>query len=275
MKKLVRFDWAAKKLLRSKANFGILEGFLSEVLKEDIRIEHILESEGNKDSYDDKYNRVDLLVKNSHEELIIIEVQIEDQIDYFQRIFYGISKVTTEYIKESEEYSKIKKVISISILYFDLGQGGDYVYHGRTNFVGIHDRKELKLSPKQKKEFRKTHLFELLPEYYLIKVNQFNDLAKDPLDEWIYFLKNEEIKKEFNAKGLREAKKKLDVLKLPEKERKTYERFMESVRDKNSFHLSTFVQGHKKGLEQGIEQALKKMIQSGISEDEARKILGI
>ena len=44
-KKLVRFDWAMKKMLRHKANFGILEGFLSELLSEEIKIKQIIESE--------------------------------------------------------------------------------------------------------------------------------------------------------------------------------------------------------------------------------------
>ena len=35
-RKLITFDWAMKRLLRSKANFDILEGFLSELLDEDI-----------------------------------------------------------------------------------------------------------------------------------------------------------------------------------------------------------------------------------------------
>ena len=44
-RKLISFDWAMKKLLRSKANFDILEGFLSELFKEDIHILEVLESE--------------------------------------------------------------------------------------------------------------------------------------------------------------------------------------------------------------------------------------
>ena len=39
--KLIRFDWAIKRLLRHKANFGILEGFLSVLLNEDITIRQI------------------------------------------------------------------------------------------------------------------------------------------------------------------------------------------------------------------------------------------
>lgn len=60
---LVRFDCDLKKLLRNKANFEILEGFLSELLKQDVRIEKFLECESNKEIADDKYNRVDLLTE--------------------------------------------------------------------------------------------------------------------------------------------------------------------------------------------------------------------
>ncbi|MFH1095901.1 MAG: Rpn family recombination-promoting nuclease/putative transposase [Candidatus Desantisbacteria bacterium] len=288
--RLIRFDWAVKKLLRSKANFDVLEGFLSELLKEDIIIKNILESEGNKETVDDKFNRVDLLVENSKGEIIIIEVQVEDQLDYMQRLIYGTAKVITEYIKQSTSYKEIKKVISISILYFDLGQGKDYVYHGTTTLIGIHDHEELQLSEKQREEFQKEQVFEIFPEYYLIKVNQFNDLARDRLDEWIYFLKNEIIEDNFTAKGLKSAKRKLDVMKLPKTEQRSYEYYLESLHDRASFYESTYVQGEKKGRkegmeegmkkgeakgrEKGVQEALKKMIASGIPVDEAKRILG-
>ena len=74
-RQFVSFDWALKKLLRSKANFDILEGFLSELLHDDIKIQNLLESESNKDHDLDKANRVDLLVKNQHNELIIIDLK--------------------------------------------------------------------------------------------------------------------------------------------------------------------------------------------------------
>jgi hypothetical protein len=72
---LIRFDWALKRLLRNKANFDILEGFLSELLKEDIVINQILESESNKADAQDKFNRVDILVENSKKGLLISEIQ--------------------------------------------------------------------------------------------------------------------------------------------------------------------------------------------------------
>ena len=96
-RKLITFDWAMKRLLRSKANFEILEGFLSELLSDEIKIIELLESESNKDHAADKFNRVDLKVKNRAGEIIIIEVQYEREFDYLQRMLYGTSRVITEH----------------------------------------------------------------------------------------------------------------------------------------------------------------------------------
>jgi len=73
-RKLISFDWALKRILRNKANFEILEGFLSELLKTDITIIEVLESEGNMEDGKDKFNRVDLKVRNSLYEIIFIEL---------------------------------------------------------------------------------------------------------------------------------------------------------------------------------------------------------
>ena len=108
---LIRFDWAIKRLLRNKADFSVLEGFLSELLKEDIFIQNILESESNQRLDSDKYNRVDILVKNSKKELVIIEIQNQNEYDYFHRMSYGTSKAITEYISVGEKYGNIKKCI--------------------------------------------------------------------------------------------------------------------------------------------------------------------
>ena len=43
----IRFDWAIKRLLRDKANFSVLEGFLSVLFNDKTQIVEILESEGN------------------------------------------------------------------------------------------------------------------------------------------------------------------------------------------------------------------------------------
>ena len=255
-RKLISFDWALKKLLRGKANFGILEGFLSELLRDDIRILEVLDTESNKDDACDKYNRVDVKVKNAKGEILLIEVQYEREMDYLQRILYAASRTLVDHIHEGAPYSEMVKVISVNILYFDLGQGDDYVYVGRTRFHGLHTDDELALSPRQRELFPgKEQSWQVFPEYYLIKVNQFDDKARDRLDEWIYFLKNEEIKDEFSAKGLKEAKQKLDIMKLPDAERQAYERYLDDLHYQASMVQSSYgigiLEGRKEGRAEG------------------------
>ena len=294
MKRLIRFDWAIKRLLRNKANFGILEGFLSELLGYDIKIDSILESETNQDTKVDKYNKVDLLVRNSIGELIIIEVQNEREQDYLMRIVYGVSKLMVENMDIGMPYSAIKKIISVNICFFDLGQGEDYVYHGTTKFEGLHYHDILQLSPRQQTLFKKDKIAKLLPEYYIIKVNQFDEIARNTLDEWIYFFKTEEIKDEFKAKGLREAKQKLDILKLSEHDRKDYERWVENERYGKSLIIGNYEDGLITGEENKERFAQEKVKQkqmeiaikclrkgmaisdivelTGLTEDEIKKI---
>ena len=262
-RKLISFDWAIKKILRSKANFEVLEGFLSELLFDDIKISEILESEANKESLDDKFNRLDIKVKNSNDEIVLVEIQYNRELDYLQRILYGSSKVIVEHIKESEAYAKIVKVISINILYFDLGVGDDYIYKGTTSFKGLHNKSVLKLNARQS-ELYKTELVEkIFPEYYLIRINNFDDIAKDSLDEWIYFLKNEEIKDNFKAKGLEKAKEVLDYLKCSDAEKREYENFKESLHYQASMYESTYVVGKMDGIKEGMKDGIEQGIEKG------------
>lgn len=229
-KKLIRFDWAMKKLLRHKANFAILEGFLSELLRFDVTIESILESESNKQDEYDKYNRVDILVKSKKEELMLVEVQQDSEIDYFHRMLYGVSKLATEYIKEGEPYGNIKKIYSINIVYFGLGQGKDYIYQYSGEFIGLHEKDILMPTTLQKHNYKIQDISDIFPKYYLLKINNFNKVAESTLDEWIYFLKNSEVKDDFKAKGLDRAREKLRYEMLTDEEKKMYDRFQENKR---------------------------------------------
>lgn len=225
----IRFDWAAKKILRDKKNFDILEGFLSELLNEDIKIEGLLESESNQEEDNEKYNRVDLYAENSKGEHIIIEIQNTRELDYLMQMLFGASKAVTEYLEVGAPYADIKKVISISIIYFGLGKGDDYVYVGQTKFTGLHSKKELELSNAQKELLKKPTIHQAFPEYYLIQTTKFDDIINDSLDEWIYFLKNSEVLDDFKAKGMEAVREKLTVHNMPVEEKKRYKRFLDNL----------------------------------------------
>ena len=253
MENLIRFDWAMKRLLRDKSNFVVLEGFLSVLLGEKITIDRFLESESNQEDANDKFNRADILAIDSKERFIIIEVQNNRELSYFHRMLYGVSKTVSEYINLGEDYDKVRKVYSINIVY-ELGQGKDYVYHGRNEFRGIHDGDQLQLSRRQQEIFKCKYASDIFPEYYVLKVNDFNKVAKTPLDEWMSFLKTGRIEATATAQGLPEARERLRVDAMPEAERRAYIRGVEAEVYQRSVLFSSWDDGRQEGLKEGIEQ---------------------
>ena len=269
--KYIRFDWAVKRLLRQKANFGVLEGFLTVLLGENVKIIEILESESNQQTIDDKFNRVDMLAENSKGELVIIEVQNNRELDYFHRMLYGVSKAITEYITKGEPYSQVKKVYPINIVYFDLGQGEDYVYHGNTSFEGIHKHDTLKLSLRQREQFIRENAGDLFPEYYVLRVNEFDKLAKTPLDEWIAFLKTGEIDKNSTVHGLQEARERLRIDQLDEKDRRQYYADMEAIRYQRSVIKTGWIEGRAEGIAEGKAEGIVEGRAEGKAEGKAEQ----
>ena len=252
MENLIRFDWAMKRLLRNKSNYVVLEGFLSTLLREDIHICRFLGSESNQKDATDKFNRADILAEDSKGRFIIIEVQNNRELDYFHRMLYGVSKTVSEYINIGDAYDKVRKVYSINIVYFELGQGRDYVYHGKTEFRGIHNSDDiLRLSLRQQEVFKGKYAGDIFPEYYVLKVNGFNKVAKTPLDEWIKFLKTGEIDDDATAKGLPEARERLRVDAMSVAAKQAYDHDMESLRYQKSVIQTGWIEGHAEGKAEG------------------------
>ena len=262
----IRFDWAVKRLLRNKANFGVLEGFLTVLLGEPIRIVEILESEGNQLNETDKFNRVDIKARNSKDEIIIVEVQNTREIYYLERILFGVAKAITEHIELGQLYSEVKKVYSISILYFDIGRGTDYLYHGQNSFVGVHTGDLLEVSTKEKNAIVRKLPAEIFPEYFLIRVNEFNKVAVTPLEEWIEYLKTGVIHPDTKAPGLEEARRKLVYYNMNKAEQLAYDEHINAIMIQNDVLSTAAMEGRQEGLAEGRQEGLAEGRQEGLAE---------
>ena len=249
--KYIRFDWAVKRMLRDKANFAVLEGLITVLTGEQVKIVEILESEGNQENASDKFNRVDIKAKNERGDIIIVEVQLTRQLYYLRRILYGVSKTITEHIGLGDTYDEVKKVYSINIVYFDLGQGSDYLYHGKTVFTGVHTGDLLKVNTREKEGIKMTMPTDIFPEYYIVRVNEFNDVARTPLEEWLDYLKNNRIKDDTSTPGLKEARQRLLYLTMSDADRKAYLAHMDNLRVQKDVLDTAKLEGHAEGLAEG------------------------
>ena len=254
----IRFDWAVKRLLRQKANFGVLEGFLTVLLGEEVKIIELLESESNQMTIDDKFNRVDIKAKDSKGEIIIVEIQNTRELYYLERILYGVAKAITEHISLGNRYCEVKKIYSISILYFDIGKGNDYLYHGQNSFTGVHTGDRLEVTTREKDVIVHKLPAEIFPEYFLIRVNEFNKVAVTPLEEWIEYLKTGIIRSDTKAPGLEEAREKLAYFNMSKEERCAYDEHINAMMIQNDVldgaKLEGRMEGRMEGLAEGREE---------------------
>lgn len=285
--KYIRFDWAIKRLLRQKANFDVLEGFLTVFLGEKITIVDILESEGNQQSADDKFNRVDIKARNSKDEIIIVEIQNTRELYYLERVLYGVAKAITEHISLGEQYHKVKKIYSISILYFDIGKGSDYLYHGQNHFIGVHTGDELQVNVKEQGAIKTRMPAEIFPEYILIRVNEFDKVAVTPLEEWMKYLKDGIIRPDTTAPGLKEAHEKLKYYSMTPQERHAYDEHLSAVMIQNDVldtaklegRIEGRAEGHAEGLAEGLAEGklttAKNLKDMGIPTDVIAKATGL
>ncbi|CAK8721539.1 PD-(D/E)XK nuclease family transposase [Candidatus Electrothrix laxa] len=259
---LVSFDWAIKNILRDKANYDVLEGFLSTLLERDIRILSLLESESNQEDQSDKFNRVDLSVEDDAGDIYVIEVQAGWERYYLQRLLYGSSKLIVDHLNLGDSFAKVKKVISVSILYFLLGEGeNDYIYKGSTNFYGMNTRERLRLKPRKRRAVVGRELDagrDVFPEYYLIETERFHDIINSGIDEWVYFFKNSEVRPDFRSKNIQVAAEKLDLLKMSGEERRAYEKYLVNRASEKDMIESAYDEGIEKGIERGIEKGIEK-----------------
>ena len=277
--KYIRFDWAVKRMLRDKANFAVLEGLITVLTGEVVKIEELLESEGNQERADDKFNRVDIKAKNAKGEIIIVEVQLTRQLYFLQRMLYGVSKAITEHIEIGNKYDKVKKVYSINILYFDLGKGSDYLYHGKTVFTGVHTNDRLEINTKEANELRMRVPEDIFPEYYIIRVNEFNSVATTPIEEWLDYLKNNRIKDDTSTPGLREARQKLLYMTMNDKERQAYDAHMDDIMVQNDMfytaRMEGLAEGRAEGRAEGILLTAKNLKAMGLSIADIIKATGL
>lgn len=280
MANYIRFDWAMKRLLRNKANYAVLEGLLMTLLNEKVTILLPIDSTPYADDDIPKHFRMNLLIANEKNECALVEIQNNNEYAYYQHTLFGLSCQLTDFINRYPQgYGSIRKVYSVNIVYFSLGHGKDFVYHGKTEFRGIHEGDLLELSPFQRQTFKVDEVSQLYPEYYILKVNDFNRVAKSPLEEWIYYLNTGEVPDNAMAPGLETVKQQLQLDRMSKEDLKAYYRHLDNIVILRDNIYTERAEGRAEGI-QATASNLKKMGMevdfimqaTGLSRDEIERL---
>jgi len=271
---IISFDYAIKDILRDKANFDILSGFLTELLCKPVSVQEILESEGNPGKPKGKTNRLDLKAKIDDGELAVFEIQYQDQIDFIGKVLFNTCKAVVEQVSSGKPFD-VKKVYSINIAYDEIGANKEYVFVARLNeFKGTHFDETIpfaqNLDPLSKGVRRDIH-----PEYFLILPYKFDEKIRSKFDEWVYVLKKSSVKSDFTAAGIQAAGEKLDVLKMTPEERAEYERVQQELINQKTQMLTAEIKGVEKGKIEEKNEVTKKMLDDGMPIEIISKYTGL
>jgi hypothetical protein len=283
---IISLDYAIKNVLRDKANFAILSGFLTELLRKEVAVQEVLESEVNTGQPQGKVSRLDLKAKIDGGEIAVFEFQFHDQIDFFGKILFNVCKAVVEQVSRGESYD-VKKVYSVNVAYFGLGNTKEYVFRASlTEFQGIHFDEKIPFTQQLRPEFPADAIH---PEYYLILPKIYSEAdntkaadskevvtkeeKKDRFDEWVYVLKNSAVKSNFTAAGIQEAGEKLDIMKMTPQERSDYEYTRRTEMDQKTQLYTAELKGKQRGLKEGKAIGLQEGEAIGLEKGREQTVL--
>ncbi len=220
-----------------------------------------------KESMDTKESILDIKATDSLGRVFDVEIQVIGNSTYVKRSLYYWAKNYYSQLKTSEHYTKLMPVVCINILDFMLF---DKLAGAHSCFMAAEkDNPEYVLT-----EDFQIHFFELT------KVQIDNtEIFKNRLEKWAYFFKRE---------GLLTEEEEVEVLikndMVMERAHESYQKFTSSdemlelyeAREKRIKDEATNIAvAREQGIEQGIEQTARRMLESGADEEFVLKVTGL
>lgn len=255
MSDIISFDYAIKYLLKDKGDYEIVEGFISAILKDAgysaVKIKSLIESSSNKESNILKSSVADVIVEDAEGHKYIVEIDKSYSKLFMHKACFNSSRLIVDSISKGEDYSTIKKIFHINLLYFPFDNMKTPLYHGKTIFREL-DKKhpiDLHIEDMQGKVFDAYNVF---PEYFVISIPLFDDIIKSELDEWLYIMKHSEVKKDFKSPYMKKVASRLNILKMSYKEQIIYHACMNKSLKDRDYIVSAEERGEEKGIVKGI-----------------------
>ncbi|MCX0373520.1 Rpn family recombination-promoting nuclease/putative transposase [Clostridium perfringens] len=270
-------DFVFKKLFGSEESKESLISLLNAIIKSDSPIQDvkILNNDLDKEHNNDKFSRLDIKAKTNNGELINIEIQVKNEYNMIQRTLYYWSRIYTDQLSSTKDYSELSRTICINILNFKLLDNDRY--HNTYRLKEITSNEELT-------DLQEIHFIEL-PKFNEIGNKEYveNVEEMDALEKWLEFLVEPESNTvrqlELSNEEIKLAKSELYRLSMDSKEREQYNMREKAIYDRISALENAEAKGKREGklelvkesLSQGLEISLISKI-TGLSEEEILKI---
>jgi hypothetical protein len=260
LSRYTHFDWSMKRLLRDKAGFAVLNGFLTTLMgrskRNPVEILRVLENDDNTRTPLTRSNSAIVLATDGWGSNIAFNLQNITQKDYHCRIYFGAPKAPCDFETAGTFYGSIKHIYSVNIYYLRFGAGDDYFYRSQTTFHGNRAYDDLYLGPPDQQQIVSHAVNVMFPEYLILRVGNFAKPPDSPLEQWMHFLKNGEIPDDFTALGLPEARELLRVDRLTPEDRKSYQSHLESMHRERTMNWSVWAEGAVEGLRRAAREKL-------------------
>jgi predicted transposase/invertase (TIGR01784 family) len=278
MSDLISFDYAIKYLLKNKGDYEIVEGFISAILTSQgyapVKITAILESESNKEDRIDKKSIADVVVSDTEGHKYIVEIDRSHTNLFLHKACFNSSRLIIDSLSSAEDYSTIKKVFHINLLYSSCSAMQAPLYHGKTIFR-VADEHPINIHLADM-GMRKFDADNILPEFFIISVPLFDDIIKREIDEWLYLLKHSEIKAEFKSPYMQKIAERLNILKMSPAERAVYNAYMNKSLKERDYLVAATEKGKVEGEQIGLEKGKAEGEQIGFNKaarEVAKKLL--
>jgi len=263
-KPLVSFDYAIKYLLKDKGDYGIVEGFISALLRtkgyKDVKIKALLETESNKEDSKSKRSLADLIVEDEDHHKYIIEIDRAVSESFVHKACFNTSRLIVDNLAQREDYTQIIKIFHISLLYFPIGNGKGSVYHGKNIIYEVETNEKLSVHIKNKETKEVFDAINILPEYFFISVPLFNDRLEREIDEWLHVMKYDKIPAHYHSPYMKQVAEKLNILQMTKAERENYSYYQKQVyKDRDALEAAE-ARGIEKGEAKGREEGIKKTV---------------
>ena len=260
--------------LFSKENPEITKKFAEDILEE--KIDSIVINEEKdliRKNINDKLGILDLELEVNEKEKVDVEIQLVKRNDFIKRLMWYFAKLYGKQAKRGEEYEKIKKVVLVAIIDFEIKKTKD-IKEMETVWKLIETKKRQKVLTDE----IEIHIIEMKKAREMYERNKDNAKA-----QWIMFLNDpntEEVKDIMEKnKGVKEAVVKVRELTQDEEmERLAFLR-EKAIMDEKLIREAGFDDGKEEGKKEGIElekeNMVKSMILNKLEEDKIKEIAKI